>query len=816
MKSTICLLVGAVLAVALLLLMQPQQGLAQTSLLQSVTGETATEKSSAEALNSLIEDAQAEGSTVIVIAPPSATATADENAVAMTINSDMLLMARNNVRRMFISAGDFRERLVAALERSSHDGTPWWLAWAVGTAVFGMVLGLGIYKLVSRWIRDQFAGYYKAENLTRADKLTYLMLRGGLILFSTAIMFSVAIVVAVVLDYEHEPSRMTIFTIVATYACYRILRYVIMLNFFAPDLPNHRMINLDDKRARKLYNDWIYVLLASSCILGIIAWVRGLGIDNDSYRLLAIGGLGVACILTATLTIIHRKDTYDIVRGVGKEGVVSPWRNFAARATTPLLLLYIIVSWLASSFRLSLGLPGGYIIIMAPIIVFIGGAMVYAVAIVVLDRIYERRAKNFRHMQIIKLRRARAEARRREAAERIAAEAEIDEEAMVGEGEEMIVHHVEPPVEEDIDLEYKPLFKRLIENAIVTLIFIFAVGELGRLWGVDYDRVGGHPLATILDSILIVVYTYLAYQAINLFIDQKIIEEGGSLDDTPVNPGEGDSEGGIGESRMATLLPIFRSVFIVLLVMVSVAFILSDWGVNIAPLFAGAGVVGLAIGFGAQTLIRDIFSGVFFLIDDAFRKGEYIEVGTVKGVIEKISMRSFQLRHHLGAVHTIPFGEIKQLTNYSRDWVMMKLPLRLTYGTDVERVRKLIKKLGQQLLEHDQVGHLFLQPLKSQGVYSMEDSAMIIRVKFMTRPGDQFVTRKVIYGAIRDLFEKEGITFAHREVTVRLAEEGQANNLTPQQKEAITGSVRSVIDEEEAQRARSGAPDSSKVAASER
>ena len=790
----------------LVLLGVPQAAFAQTAILDSLSGGAQeAEKSSSDALNTLIEDARADGSTVIVIAPPSAGGDRSDSAAPMAMNSEMLLMARNNIRGMIEGIGNFREKLVDALEKSSYDGTPWWLAWAVGTALFGMALGLGIYKFVSRWMRDQFRSYYKDENLTRADKLTYLMMRGGLIMFSTAIMFTVTILVAVVLDYEHEPSRMTIFTIVATYACYRIFRYVIMLNFFAPDIPTHRMINLDDQRARKLYNDWIYVAIAASFILGIVAWVRGLGIEDDSYRLLAIAGVGLVCILIAALTIIHRKDSHDIVLGAGQDSEHSRWRKFAARAVTPLMLIYIAVSWVVSSFRLALGLPGGYTIIMAPMIVFIGGALVYAIAIVVLDRIYERREKNFRRIQIIKLRRARAEARRREAAERMAAEAEADEEALVGEGEEMIVHHVEPPADEHISLEYKPLFKRLIENAIVTLIFVFAVGELGRLWGVDYDRIGGHPLATVLDSILIIVYTYLAYQAVNLFIDQKIIEEGGSLDDSPASPGDGDSEGGIGESRMATLLPIFRSVFVVLLVIVSVAFILSDWGVNIAPLFAGAGVVGLAIGFGAQTLIRDIFSGVFFLVDDAFRKGEYIEVGTVKGVIEKISMRSFQLRHHLGAIHTIPFGEIKQLTNYSRDWVMMKLPLRLTYGTDVERVRKLIKKLGQELLEHDQIGHLFLQPLKSQGVYAMEDSAMIIRVKFMTRPGDQFVTRKVIYGAIRDLFEKEGITFAHREVTVRLAEESQANNLTPEQKEAITGSVRSLIDEEEAQREAAGA-----------
>jgi small-conductance mechanosensitive channel len=143
---------------------------------------------------------------------------------------------------------------------------------------------------------------------------------------------------------------------------------------------------------------------------------------------------------------------------------------------------------------------------------------------------------------------------------------------------------------------------------------------------------------------------------------------------------------------------------------------------------------------------------------------------------------------------------------------MMKLPLRLTYDTDVEKVRKLIKKLGQQLLEDPVIGPLFMQPLKSQGVYAMEDSAMIIRVKYMTRPGDQFVTRKVIYAAIREIFQREGVHFAHREVTVRLADGVQAENLTPEQREAVAGSVRSVIDEEEAKRL--ALPNASKAAAS--
>lgn len=129
---------------------------------------------------------------------------------------------------------------------------------------------------------------------------------------------------------------------------------------------------------------------------------------------------------------------------------------------------------------------------------------------------------------------------------------------------------------------------------------------------------------------------------------------------------------------------------------------------------------------------------------------------------------------------------------------MMKLPLRLTYDTDVDKVRKLIKKLGQQLLEHPTEGAKFLQPLKSQGVYMMEDSAMIIRVKFMTRPGDQWTTRKLIYQELRALFEREGIKFAHKEVTVRIPEIEKNGGELPEgvDARAVGAAARRVIDDE--------------------
>jgi hypothetical protein len=124
--------------------------------------------------------------------------------------------------------------------------------------------------------------------------------------------------------------------------------------------------------------------------------------------------------------------------------------------------------------------------------------------------------------------------------------------------------------------------------------------------------------------------------------------------------------------------------------------VLSELGVDIGPLIAGAGVIGIAIGFG--------------LADDAFRVGEYIDVGDVMGTVEHISIRSLRLRHHRGPVHTIPFGEIRHLTNFSRDWAIMKIEFRLPFDADLEKVRKIIKKVGQTLMADPVHGFRFYHP----------------------------------------------------------------------------------------------------------
>ena len=164
--------------------------------------------------------------------------------------------------------------------------------------------------------------------------------------------------------------------------------------------------------------------------------------------------------------------------------------------------------------------------------------------------------------------------------------------------------------------------------------------------------------------------------------------------------------------------------------------------------------------------MRDVIAGIFFLMDDAFRVGDYIEVGTMKGRVEHISVRSLRLRHPRGMLITIPFGDMQSVTNFTRDYVIMKLDFRVRYDTDVEKVRKIIKKINKQIQKDEELSKGLLDKIKSQGVREMDDSAMIMRVKFVAVPGEQFVLRREVYRRIQEAFQNNGIEFAHRNVTV--------------------------------------------------
>jgi small-conductance mechanosensitive channel len=445
------------------------------------------------------------------------------------------------------------------------------------------------------------------------------------------------------------------------------------------------------------------------------------------------------------------------------------------------VVAYAIFAWFELTYDLVLENPSSVPLIAGAYGILVSIIVVYGVINYAIERGFAR-ARMMRRLNELR-REKRADAALDEDAPEAAGTAQADDTMSLDEADRQAAM---------VPRQSLTSFEGLARRVAGILAFVTGAYAFFYIWDTEATLMVESHADKLLDVMVILFIGYVVYHAFRIWIDSKIEAE--TADQPEAELGD-EGSGASSASRLATLLPLFRNFVLIVLIVTIALIVLMEFGINVGPLFAGAGIVGVAVGFGSQALVRDIFAGAFFLFDDAFRKGEYLDVGGVKGTVEKISVRSFQLRHHLGALHTIPFGELQVMTNYSRDWVIMKLPLRVTYDTDVERVRKLIKKLGIALLDDPVIGDNFIQPLKSQGVIEMQDSAMIIRVKFMTKPGDQWLVRKKVYEEIRALFEREGIRFAHREVTVRLAD-GKVKDLSDEERDAVTAAAQASLEEE--------------------
>jgi small-conductance mechanosensitive channel len=370
-----------------------------------------------------------------------------------------------------------------------------------------------------------------------------------------------------------------------------------------------------------------------------------------------------------------------------------------------------------------------------------------------------------------------------------------------------LVQHLVPPmigsgpVAEDAYLSTKRSFIK-VGRVIAGVGVLILVGNAWQVNLLDLARstAGDTFGSNIIETLIVIAVGYMIYEIVSLYINRRLAREKteaeGAIDTDAA--GEG---GGAGGSRLATVLPLVLVSAQVAITVVFTLLALSALGLDITPLLAGAGILGLAIGFGAQKLVSDVVSGVFFLVDDAFRTGEYVEIEGTMGTVEKISIRSMQLRHHRGLIHTIPYGEIPKLTNFSRDWVIMKLKFTVPFDTDPNKVKKIFKKIGAEMLEHPELGDGFIEPFKSQGVFDFDDVGMVIRGKFMAKPGTQFTIRKEIYNRVKAAFKDNGIEFARREVRVAIPGLDDAETLNKEQKTAISAAAaglaqQSAIDEQ--------------------
>lgn len=303
---------------------------------------------------------------------------------------------------------------------------------------------------------------------------------------------------------------------------------------------------------------------------------------------------------------------------------------------------------------------------------------------------------------------------------------------------------------------------RFVRLSIIAALLIWSAS----LWGYHVPYVS-EIAGAVFESLITLALGLTAWRFASSFIEKKMAEA------APEEEEDSDNEFGSAgqQGRGYTLLPMVKKVLASTLVVMVALIIISAFGVNIGPLLAGAGVLGLAVGFGAQKLVTDLLSGFFYLLDDAFRVGEYIQAGSASGAVEGITLRNVMLRHHRGMLQIVPHSELGSITNFMRGGLVVKFNLEFPYDTDIDKVRKIIKKVGQAMLKDEEFGKDFISPVKSQGVKEITGSVMVIRVKFTAQPGTQFVIQREAFRRITESLNSKGIYYAHRKVIVELPED---------------------------------------------
>ena len=238
-----------------------------------------------------------------------------------------------------------------------------------------------------------------------------------------------------------------------------------------------------------------------------------------------------------------------------------------------------------------------------------------------------------------------------------------------------------------------------------------------------------------------------------------------------------DAQGNMVErsARIRTLLPLLRKVAITVLAVMVSLIVLSELGINIGPLLAGAGVIGLAVGFGAQTLVKDVITGLFILVEDTIAVGDWVSVGDHEGDVESLSIRTIRLRDVAGTVYTVAFSEVGTVLNYTKDFSNMMVYVGISYRENVDEVMTVIEALGREMAEDQTLGADIIAPLEKQGVQKLDESAVVIRAKMKVRAGTQWGLKREFNHRLKNRFDELGIEIPFPQRTITFGEDKEGN-----------------------------------------
>lgn len=218
--------------------------------------------------------------------------------------------------------------------------------------------------------------------------------------------------------------------------------------------------------------------------------------------------------------------------------------------------------------------------------------------------------------------------------------------------------------------------------------------------------------------------------------------------------------------RAQTLGRVCRYIVSVVVTLVASMLILSELGVSVAPILGAAGVVGLAVGFGAQSLVKDYFTGFFILLENQIRQGDVVQLGSHAGVVEEVTLRFVQLRDYNGNVHFIPNGTISVVTNMTRGYANAVMDIGVAYREDVDQVMAVMHEVAEQMRQDETYGPRILGELEMAGVEQWADSAVVIRCRLRCAPIEQWGVRREYLRRLKKAFDEAGIEIPYPHLTV--------------------------------------------------
>ncbi|MBT7293370.1 MAG: mechanosensitive ion channel [Rhodospirillaceae bacterium] len=316
-----------------------------------------------------------------------------------------------------------------------------------------------------------------------------------------------------------------------------------------------------------------------------------------------------------------------------------------------------------------------------------------------------------------------------------------------------------PGMQERVN-RYLPVTRIVLQIMIIALAIIM----VAESWNVDVFT----WLAT--ETGRIIIGRIAAILAIAL-VALAIWEVASSVIDRYLGAKDGEGEEVARSQRVRTLLPLARNALRIVIGVIALLMILTEIGIDVTPILAGVGVIGLAIGFGAQTLVKDIITGVFILLENSLAVGDVVSVGGASGTVETISIRSIRLRDVRGNVHTVPFSEASTITNMTKEYSHYLIEAGVAYREDVDEVCDIMRHVGEELRADPEFGGDILEPILIMGLDRFEDSAVIVRARLKTAPSSQWSLGREYNRRLKLAFDAKGIEMPFPHQTIYFGED---------------------------------------------